>query len=140
MVDTMNNCGITHVCFGNHEADIPAQDLAHRISLDSKFVWLNTNMRELDGKLDVVTEPHQVIEVSHDGGSDYKYSKKKIGLMGLLTEDPSVYRPGVFGGATIEPVILFKRSVGSVELGFGNSSDASTDEFGSRLLCKIQGR
>jgi hypothetical protein len=26
-------------------------------------------------------------------------------LLGLLTEDPSVYRRGVFAGATVEPIV-----------------------------------
>jgi 2',3'-cyclic-nucleotide 2'-phosphodiesterase (5'-nucleotidase family) len=98
MVDTLNACGITHVCLGNHETDVPMNELANRI-MESEFVWLNTNMRELDEKIDVDTDPHQVIEVAHGNFT------KKIGLMGLLTEDPSVYRPGVFGGANIEPVL-----------------------------------
>jgi 2',3'-cyclic-nucleotide 2'-phosphodiesterase (5'-nucleotidase family) len=99
MVDTLNACGMTHVCLGNHETDVPMNELANRI-MESEFVWLNTNMRELDEKIDFETDPHQVIEVTHGD----KFTKK-IGLMGLLTEDPSVYRPGVFGGANIEPVL-----------------------------------
>jgi 5'-nucleotidase len=98
MIDTLNNCGITHVCFGNHETDVPMDQLANRI-MESKFKWVNTNMRELDEKLDIETSPHDVIELSHGAHS------KKIGLIGLLTDDKSVYRPGSFGGAEIEPVI-----------------------------------
>jgi 5'-nucleotidase len=99
MVDTMNACGITQVCFGNHETDVPMPELAQRVMADSKFVWLNTNMRELDEKLDIETEAHQVIHVTHGDHA------KNIGLLGLLTEDPSVYRPGSFAGAKIEPVL-----------------------------------
>lgn len=99
MVDTMNACEITHVCIGNHETDVPMPDLTSRI-LESKFVWVNTNMRELDEKLDVCTDPHDVVEVTHGD----KFTKK-IGLMGLLTDDATVYRPGVFGGAKIESVL-----------------------------------
>eukprot|EP00980_Cylindrotheca_fusiformis_P008587 scaffold1823_cov108-Cylindrotheca_fusiformis.AAC.8 len=100
MIDTMNKCEITHVCFGNHECDIPMDALASRIQ-ESKFKWVNTNMRDIDDILHVKTFPHDVIDIK----SKDKKVKKRIGLLGLLTEDPSVYRPGAFGGATIEPVL-----------------------------------
>ncbi|KAG7341889.1 EF hand domain containing protein [Nitzschia inconspicua] len=98
MVDCMNASGITHVCFGNHETDVSMKDLKQRIQ-ESKFRWINSNMRELDEKIQVTTLSHDVVEISN--GKD----TRKVGLLGLLTEDPSVYRPGVFGGATIEPII-----------------------------------
>jgi len=99
MVDTMMRCGVTHVCFGNHETDVPTEAIADRVR-QSNFVWLNTNMRELDEKIDVDTSPHDVITVSNG-----TYSKR-VGLLGLLTEDPSLYRPGSFAGAAIEPVLV----------------------------------
>jgi 2',3'-cyclic-nucleotide 2'-phosphodiesterase (5'-nucleotidase family) len=95
MVDCMNFANITHVCLGNHEADVSMNDLKERINKNSKFKWINTNMRELDSNIAVTTLPHDVVDVRH----------KKIGLLGLLTEDPSVYRPGVFAGSTIQPII-----------------------------------
>jgi 2',3'-cyclic-nucleotide 2'-phosphodiesterase (5'-nucleotidase family) len=98
MVDTMNACGVTHVCFGNHETDVSMTDLAQRV-LQSEFVWVNTNMRELDETIDVDTVPHDIVKITH--GS----FQKKIAILGLLTEDPSLYRPGSFGGAKIEPVL-----------------------------------
>jgi 2',3'-cyclic-nucleotide 2'-phosphodiesterase (5'-nucleotidase family) len=104
MVDCMNACGITHVCFGNHETDIPSHELKTRISVDSQFNWINTNMREIDDKLDVNTFPHEVIEVTKKL-VDERVVTKRIGLLGLLTDDPSIYRPGAFAGAKIENVI-----------------------------------
>mmetsp|Transcript_59864 Transcript_59864/g.147074 ORF Transcript_59864/g.147074 Transcript_59864/m.147074 type:complete len:690 (-) Transcript_59864:5246-7315(-) len=101
MVDCMNESGITHVCLGNHETDVPMNDLASRIKVDSNFKWVNTNLRELDTKLNVTTLPHDVVEVTNQEGT----VTKTVGLLGLLTDDPSVYRPGVFAGAKIEPVI-----------------------------------
>jgi 5'-nucleotidase len=98
MVDCMNTSGITHVCFGNHEADVPMKDLKQRIH-ESNFSWINTNMRELDDKINVKTLPHDVVEVSNG------HDTRSVGLLGLLTEDPSVYRPGVFAGATIVPIL-----------------------------------
>lgn len=98
MVDTLNACGITHVCLGNHECDVGNENLALRIS-ESNFTWVNTNMRELDKALGVSTLPHDIIHVTND-----KYSKR-VALLGLLTEDPSLYLPGSFGNVTIEPII-----------------------------------
>jgi 5'-nucleotidase len=75
-------------------------DLAARIR-ESNFVWLNTNMSDIDKVLNVTTLRHDIIEVHHVPSG----TTKKVGLLGLLTEDPSVYRPGVFGGAMIEPIL-----------------------------------
>ena len=102
MVDVLNMCGVTHVCLGNHEADIEPTQLAQRIR-HSNFVWLNTNVRDLDTKLDVTTLPHDVVLVQR-GGSNIN-NVKRVGLLGLLTEDPGLYRPGAFAGATISPLL-----------------------------------
>ena len=98
MVDTMEMCGVTHVCFGNHETDVPSDAMVEWIS-QSDFVWLNTNMRDLDTKLNVDTEPHDVIEVTHGAHT------KRVAFLGLLTDDPSLYRPGSFADAKIEPIL-----------------------------------
>ena len=37
MVRVMNEIGVTHVCFGNHEADVPSRMLLQRIA-ESKFM------------------------------------------------------------------------------------------------------
>jgi 2',3'-cyclic-nucleotide 2'-phosphodiesterase (5'-nucleotidase family) len=98
MVDVMNQCGFSHACFGNHETDVPINAIAPQI-FQSNFVWLNTNMRQLDEKLDIETNPHNVVILSNG-----KFSKK-VALLGLLTDDPGLYRPGAFGGAVIKPII-----------------------------------
>jgi 2',3'-cyclic-nucleotide 2'-phosphodiesterase (5'-nucleotidase family) len=98
MVDCLNQCGFTHVCFGNHETDVPCEAIAQRI-LQSRFVWVNTNMRELDEKIDIDTSPHDIVTITHGDCC------KRVGLLGLLTEDPGLYRPGSFGGAKIEAVM-----------------------------------
>ena len=77
------------------------KELANRI-LESNFKWLNTNMREIDTILDVTTPSHDIIEVV---STSSQKMKRRVALLGLLTDDPSVYRPNSFGGATIEPVI-----------------------------------
>jgi Ca2+-binding EF-hand superfamily protein len=82
------------------ETDVPMPDLTARIR-ESNFVWLNTNMSDIDKVLDVTTVQHDIVEVHHGPSG----TTKKVGLLGLLTEDPSIYRPGVFGGAAIDPVL-----------------------------------
>ena len=42
---------------------------------------------------------YEVIEIP---GTD---KPRRIGLLGLLTEDPALYRVGAWAGATIEPVV-----------------------------------
>ena len=74
--------------------------MAQRV-LSSNFCWLNTNMRDVDRICDIDTQPHDIVEVTHAKSG----LTKKVGLIGLLTEDPTVYRPGAYGGATIEPVL-----------------------------------
>lgn len=41
MVDCLNMCGVDYACFGNHETDVPHDELVKRIK-ESKFKWINT--------------------------------------------------------------------------------------------------
>ena len=99
MVDTLNQVGVTHVCFGNHENDVGMAALVERIQ-QSDFLWINTNMPQLVNKIGLMEKTHKVPEydIIHVG------TRRKVALLGLLTDDPSLYRPDAFGGATIEPV------------------------------------
>jgi len=99
MVDCMNEAGVSHVCFGNHECDIQADALKKRIE-QSRFGWVNSNMQELNGKLQVQTPEYDIVTVSNSQGIT-----KRVAILGLLTPDPALYRPGSFKGAAIEPVI-----------------------------------
>ena len=45
--------------------------------------------------------PFKILEVKGKDGQQVR----KVGLIGLLTEDKALYRPGAFGDATIEPVV-----------------------------------
>jgi 2',3'-cyclic-nucleotide 2'-phosphodiesterase (5'-nucleotidase family) len=102
MVECLNSCGITHVSIGNHETDVSMAELQKRIEHDSDFDWINTNLRDLDETLGVTTLPHAVIEVT---SKNHHPTTKRVGLLGLLTDDPSLYTPEAFGGASIESVI-----------------------------------
>ena len=67
---------------------------------ESAFKWISSNMVDLDlgpalGRLPT----HDVVTVEHGGQT------RRVGLLGLLTNDPALYRPGAFNGATITDVI-----------------------------------
>jgi 2',3'-cyclic-nucleotide 2'-phosphodiesterase (5'-nucleotidase family)/Ca2+-binding EF-hand superfamily protein len=100
MVDCLEAVGVTHVCLGNHENDVGDLALKERI-LTSKFTWINTNVPTLNDILGVNTIPHDVVVVSNGT------TTKNVGMLGLLTHDPSLYFPDSFGGATIEPILPF---------------------------------
>jgi 2',3'-cyclic-nucleotide 2'-phosphodiesterase (5'-nucleotidase family) len=91
MVDCLNRIGATHVVLGNHEDDLPPEELRHRLTeLTAKC--LGTNVRSTTTRsLELLR--HDVIDV---GGL-------KIGLVGVVMADPSVYRGKPFGGIELLP-------------------------------------
>jgi 5'-nucleotidase len=118
VVDILNKCGVTHVCFGNHECDVPMQALQKRI-LSSNFTWINSNMQELNAALEGIDTPdHEVVLVSSNkknttttststsnGTRATTPTTKRVGLLGLLTNEKRLYRPGSYGNARIEDII-----------------------------------
>ena len=100
MVDCLNAVGVTHVCLGNHEADVPTDALRQRIR-QANFVWVNSNMPDLVSCLGLDKEDDKTRVVTH---SMVDVCDKRVAFLGLLTNDPSLYRPDAFGGAHIESV------------------------------------
>eukprot|EP01059_Diplonema_ambulator_P034956 TRINITY_DN8089_c0_g1_i3.p1 TRINITY_DN8089_c0_g1~~TRINITY_DN8089_c0_g1_i3.p1 ORF type:complete len:591 (+),score=233.91 TRINITY_DN8089_c0_g1_i3:50-1822(+) len=102
MVQVLNKVGIEYVCFGNHENDVPYNEMLKRIT-ESNFKWINSNMDmnlgekvpalpwAVDGKLPA----YEILE----------FGDKKVALLGLLTGDPSLYPKTRFHGAEIAPII-----------------------------------
>jgi 2',3'-cyclic-nucleotide 2'-phosphodiesterase (5'-nucleotidase family) len=88
MVECMNAVGVTHVVFGNHEDDITTEELRKRVR-ELHATWLATNVRGFDPPLPA----SQVIDVAG----------VKVGLVGVVMEDATVYRRPPFGGAALEP-------------------------------------
>ena len=101
MVDCMNLCPISHVCFGNHEADIDHQELLERMK-QFNGVWLNTNMQDF-GRTAPGVEHAQLPEYDIITVANGEHTRK-VGLLGVLSNDPALYRPGAFGGALIDDV------------------------------------
>lgn len=86
MLACLDDIGVTHVVFGNHEDDIAPSELHRRVAeLDG--TWLSTNL-----KFDDKTKARDVIVV---GGV-------RVGLVGVVMADETVYRAPPFGGAPIE--------------------------------------
>ena len=102
MVDCMNAAGIDYVCLGNHESDIPLGSLHDRIR-QSRFVWLNSNMPDFPSSpnpLPLMPE-YKIIEVT--SAADPSHTRK-IGLIGLCSEDRGVLSKGAFGDCGIAPL------------------------------------
>ncbi len=93
MVECLNAIPITHVCFGNHEQDVPPEALAARVR-QFRGTWLNTNVPGYEPALPAA----QVVEVKGEGTRAVR-----VGLVGVVTEDATLYRPGPFGGSAILP-------------------------------------
>jgi 2',3'-cyclic-nucleotide 2'-phosphodiesterase (5'-nucleotidase family) len=86
MVDCMNAVGITHVVLGNHEDDIPPEQLRLRLK-ELSAVCVSTNVSGLD------LPDHVILEVG----------KLKVGLIGVVMDDPATYHRPPFGGAELRP-------------------------------------
>lgn len=93
MVDCMNAVGFTHVIFGNHEDDIALSELRLRIG-ELHATWLDTNVRDFLPALPA----YQVLEFGPEGGR-----RVRVGLVGVVMTDPTVYRRKPFGGTEILP-------------------------------------
>ncbi len=88
MVDCLNAVGVDYVTFGNHEDDLALEDLIARIG-ELRATWLATNVRGLLPALPT----SDVIEVRG----------VKVGFLGVVMTDPSVYRRAPFGGRGVLP-------------------------------------
>jgi 2',3'-cyclic-nucleotide 2'-phosphodiesterase (5'-nucleotidase family) len=87
MVECLKMVGLTHAIFGNHEDDIPTEELRKRI-VELGATWLSTN---------VAFEPplpaSQVLTIG----------RVRLGLVGVVMTDMAAYRRAPFGGAALSP-------------------------------------
>lgn len=93
MIDALNTIGVTHVCFGNHEDDIPLDELQHR-AREFAGVWLNSNIMGFEPPLPA----YDLVDVAARDGRSVR-----VGLLGVVMHNGSEYRRPPFGGGTIEP-------------------------------------
>jgi 2',3'-cyclic-nucleotide 2'-phosphodiesterase (5'-nucleotidase family) len=93
MVECLNALEVTHVCFGNHEDDVPLAELRERVR-ELRGKWLATNVHGFSPPL----PSSYVVELTAPGGRAVR-----VGLVGVVMDDSAVYRNVPFGGATLEP-------------------------------------
>jgi len=93
MVDCINAVGFTHVCFGNHEDDIEPAELSARVR-ELRPTCLGTNLRGFEPELPL----HDIVEVRSPSGQEVK-----VGVVGVVMHDRTVYRRPPFGGVTLLP-------------------------------------
>ena len=92
MVDCLNQAGMDYASIGNHEGDVPIAAFWNRIR-ESKFEWINSNM-DLTCPPDIVLPKCSIIKVG----------SKKVALLGLNTDDKSVFSPAAFDRCSIQPI------------------------------------
>lgn len=92
MIACLTMLGVTHVILGNHEDDVPAAELRKRMG-ELPAVWLGTNVTGLDPSL----RTSDVLEIRGTEGRAVR-----VGLVGVVMNDPAVYRKDPFGGAQLE--------------------------------------
>ena len=98
MMKVVNKTPIDYVIWGNHEHDLEHNEVIQR-EKEYKGVWINSNMKShesFEGSQCQVDRA--VIEIVSPDGSN----KRKLGMLGALSNSESLYKPGAFGGATID--------------------------------------
>lgn len=93
MIRMLNETPIQYVTWGNHEADLSHEDVMCRVE-EYQGVWINSNMQSHESFRKCVGRQKavEVIELPH----------KRVGLIGVLSNETNLYKPGAFGGATID--------------------------------------
>eukprot|EP00656_Telonema_subtile_P038097 TRINITY_DN4268_c0_g1_i2.p1 TRINITY_DN4268_c0_g1~~TRINITY_DN4268_c0_g1_i2.p1 ORF type:complete len:456 (-),score=114.44 TRINITY_DN4268_c0_g1_i2:688-2055(-) len=106
MVAMLNEIGVDYVCIGNHEADVPLEQLHKRIQ-ESSFTWLNTNMPDLP-----LPEGMEALPTT----ARVTVGERSVDLLTALTADDGVYKEGAFGGATVlEPIEAAVEQIAAIE-------------------------
>lgn len=87
--------GVTHVCLGNHEADLPLKDVKLRLgelAQRKKVTVVNSNVNSLgrySKEMDVVSS---------------MCGRVKVGLVGFLSDESGMFRDGTFRGLQIDSI------------------------------------
>jgi 2',3'-cyclic-nucleotide 2'-phosphodiesterase (5'-nucleotidase family) len=92
MVECLNAIGVTDVVLGNHEDDIPVAELRKRIA-ELRATWLATNVR-----FDPPLPTSRIVTIERPGRRAVR-----VGLLGVVMTDATVYRDAPFGGAALAP-------------------------------------
>lgn len=94
MMAMLNATPIDVVTWGNHECDLAHEHVLAR-EKEYKGVWINSNFTQHESYANskCQTDVHTIEVTSPDGEN-----KRRVSLIGLLTDSPSLYRPDSFGG------------------------------------------
>mmetsp|Transcript_41211 Transcript_41211/g.69275 ORF Transcript_41211/g.69275 Transcript_41211/m.69275 type:complete len:574 (+) Transcript_41211:43-1764(+) len=102
MMAMITGTPIDYLTWGNHEADVGHEHVKRRVMEyhAAGGVWLNSNMQSHETM--EYNKDCEVITVKSPDGSQ----SRKVGLVAVLSDDPSLYKkfasPGAFDGAKIE--------------------------------------
>jgi len=91
MIDCLNAIGVTHASLGNHENDIPPEELHHRVG-ELRATWLSSNVQ-----FDPAMPRTAVVEVQRGA------RLVRVGLVAVVMNDPFVPHGNPFGGAPMRP-------------------------------------
>ena len=98
MVDILNKTPIDYVIWGNHEHDLEHEEVMKR-EKEYKGIWINSNMKSHESfESSKCQVDRSIIDISSPDGSN----NRKLGMLGVLSSSESLYKPGAFGGATID--------------------------------------
>lgn len=94
MMQMCNETPIDILTWGNHECDLAHEHVLAR-EKEYKGIFLNTNFKEHESYANSTCQKdaHVVELVSEDGTN-----RRRVGLIGLITDSPSLYKPDSFGG------------------------------------------
>lgn len=91
IVDCLNALGVAYASLGNHENDIPPAEL-HRRVREFRGTWLSTNV-----EFDAAMPRSATRDVERSG------RRVRVGLIGIVMNDPFVIRGAPFGGSPMLP-------------------------------------
>lgn len=136
--DIVSRVGFTHVCLGNHEADLDDTELRERLTEVVRQSGLSIVSTNLRGFHDASMVDKSLIEVKSSKGRTVK-----IAILGLVTEDNGAYVGKPFAGLAIEPVnqTALDTSQQLLEKGEATSVILMTHQSGQRdrQLCQELG-
>ena len=103
-----NALGVTHCCFGNHEADLQLDNLQDRIK-GFRGKWLNSNIPSFD--LESIKYSPQKEEQEERNKKQLplfdvvNIGDLRVGIIGLLSDEPNVFAKNTFKGFPIGDVV-----------------------------------
>jgi 2',3'-cyclic-nucleotide 2'-phosphodiesterase (5'-nucleotidase family) len=98
IIKMLNMTPIDYLTWGNHEADLCHFDVMRR-EKEYRGIWINSNMKSHESfKNSTCQYDSAIINVVSPDGSN----KRTLGMCAVLSNTAGLYKPGAFGGATIE--------------------------------------